>query len=285
MKGLVSHSLVGRPQILPPSLCRKSRPAREAQDGRDGGWGEERQGCRGSAGWRCCCPDSQPMEPTSTGMRGSHTRPRGTGASGHAWHQAAPAARSQEADSASHAGQQAVPPTSQRKPVPGPLLSAALGATAMVSETKGACPISEPLKDNLTLKLSEGFSSLSACNVPPLLHAFFRSHLLNRGYPDGASSVQWRPLPTHYLSLAQPSQFSTPSWSLWAVVCPPMRTQVLQECDPCTVSSIDTDRSHDFWLRLLDEQQGEGTRGRGSLLCFGRVDWRPQQARRVRGCW
>ena len=45
-------------------------------------------------------------------------------------------------------------------------------------------------KDNLILKLSEGFSSLSAWNVLPLLQAFFRSHLLNRGYPDQASSAQ-----------------------------------------------------------------------------------------------
>ena len=66
------------------------------------------------------------------------------------------------------------------------LCSAALGGgpdqrSSYDVRNQGALLISEPPKDNLILKLSEGFSSLSAWNVLPLLQAFFRSHLLNRG--------------------------------------------------------------------------------------------------------
>lgn len=144
---------------------------------------------------RCCCLDSQPVEPTATGMGGSYTWPGALGPQGTPDTKRRPP-QSQESDT------QCQPrwPTGctvniPEKPCAGAsaqqlLEGAQIRAAAMMSETKGLCPSQSRRKTSLILKLSEGFSSLSAWNVLPLLQAFFRSHLLNRGYPDQASSAQ-----------------------------------------------------------------------------------------------
>lgn len=81
VKGSVSQSVIGVPQILPPSLCRKICPAREAQGWQEWGVGRGEAGLLGVCRRRCY-PDSQPVEPTSTGMGGSHTWPGALGPQG-----------------------------------------------------------------------------------------------------------------------------------------------------------------------------------------------------------
>lgn len=197
MKGLVSHSVVGGSQILPPSLCRKSCPAREAQGWLGWGVGGGEAGLSGVCGLEVLLPR---LSPWSQHPRACAAHTLGPGAQGP---QGTPdtkrlpqLGRKRLTLSASHAGQQAVPSTSQRKPVLGPLLSAALGGAPDQSNSysvrnQGGLPhLRAAERQSLILKLSEGFSSLSAGNVPPLPQAFFRSHLLNRGYPDRASSAQ-----------------------------------------------------------------------------------------------
>lgn len=192
MKGSVSQSVIGGPQILPPSLCRKICPAQEAQGWQGWGVGGGEAGLLGACG-RCCYPDSQPVEPTSRGMGGSHTWPGRWGLR----------ARLTPSGSRFSHKSLALPATlanrlyrqHPRETLFWGLCSAALGGgpdqrSSYDVRNQGALLISEPPKDNLILKLSEGFSSLSAWNVLPLLQAFFRSHLLNRGYPDQASSAQ-----------------------------------------------------------------------------------------------
>lgn len=174
---------MGDPRFCHHPCAEKSAQPRRLKDGRDGGWGEERQGCWGSAGGAA----TQTLSPWSQHPQAREAHTLGQGRWG---------LRARLTPSGSRFSHKslALPATlanrlyrqHPREILFWGLCSAALGGgpdqrSSYDVRNQGALLISEPPKDNLILKLSEGFSSLSAWNVLPLLQAFFRSHLLNRG--------------------------------------------------------------------------------------------------------
>lgn len=152
MKARFPTGVTGDPRSAPPSLCRKNLPSLG---------GSRMAGMRVGEGEAGAVEVLQEVLLPGLSAHGANIHRHGwltlgqgaPGASGHAACETAPASVTRSWTlSASHAGQQAVPSTSQRNPVLGPLLQQLLEeiqvrAATMMSEKPGSsCPSPEPRK-------------------------------------------------------------------------------------------------------------------------------------------